>query len=58
MESIIIMSGALRSWVHYCTLRMDIATQKEHRIVAEQCWDIISHHFPDVKQAIDELQTD
>ena len=57
MESIIIMSGALRSWVHYCTLRMDIATQKEHRIVAERCWDIIAHHFPDVKQAIDELQT-
>lgn len=56
MESVIIMSGSLRSWVHYCMLRMDIATQKEHRIVAEQCWDIISHHFPDVKQAIDELQ--
>lgn len=57
-ESVIIMSGTLRSWVHYCTLRMDIATQKEHRIVAERCWDIIAHHFPDVKQAIDELQTD
>ena len=56
-DSIIIMSGSLRSWVHYCMLRMDIATQKEHRIVAEQCWDIISHHFPDVKQAVDELQT-
>jgi thymidylate synthase (FAD) len=56
-ESVIIMSGTLRSWVHYCTLRMDIATQKEHRIVAERCWDIIAHHFPDVKQAIDELQT-
>ena len=50
-----IMSGSLRSWVHYCQLRMDKATQKEHRIVAEQCWDIIAHHFPDVKKALDDM---
>lgn len=54
-ESVMIMSGSLRSWVHYCQLRMDIATQKEHRIVAEQCWDIICGHFPDVKKALDDL---
>lgn len=53
-ESVMIMAGSLRSWIHYCQLRMDKATQKEHRIVAEQCWEIISHHFPDVKKAIDE----
>lgn len=51
-ESVIIMSGSLRSWVHYCQLRMDAATQKEHRIVAEQCWDIIGIHFPDVIEAL------
>jgi thymidylate synthase (FAD) len=54
-ESVMIMSGSLRSWVHYCQLRMDKATQKEHRIVAEQCWDIIGHHFPDVKKALDDM---
>ena len=54
-ESVMIMSGSLRSWVHYCELRMDKATQKEHRIVAQQCWDIISHHFPDVKKALDDM---
>ena len=54
-ESTIIMAGSLRSWVHYCQLRMDKATQKEHRIVAEQCWDIICHHFPDVKTALDQM---
>ena len=54
-ESTIIMAGSLRSWVHYCQLRMDKATQKEHRIVAEQCWEIISHHFPDVKKALDDM---
>jgi thymidylate synthase (FAD) len=54
-ESTIIMAGSLRSWVHYCQLRMDKATQKEHRIVAEQCWNIISEEFPDVKAAIDSM---
>jgi thymidylate synthase (FAD) len=52
-ESVMIMAGSLRSWVHYCQLRMDKATQKEHRIVAEQCWEIICQHFPDVKKALD-----
>ena len=54
-ESVMIMSGSLRSWVHYCQLRMDKATQKEHRTIAELCWDIISHHFPDVKKALDSM---
>ena len=54
-ESVMIVTGTLRSWVHYCELRMDKATQKEHRIVAEQCWDIICHHFPDVKAAMDSM---
>jgi thymidylate synthase (FAD) len=55
-ESVMIMAGSLRSWVHYCQLRMDKATQKEHRIVAEQCWEIICHHFPDVKKALDSIE--
>jgi thymidylate synthase (FAD) len=50
-ESTMIMAGTLRSWIHYCQLRMDKATQKEHRIVAEQCWSIIEQHFPNVAQA-------
>ena len=54
-ESVMIVTGTLRSWVHYCELRMDKATQKEHRIVAEQCWEIICHHFPDVMLALDDM---
>ena len=54
-ESVMIMAGSLRSWVHYCQLRMDKATQKEHRIVAEQCWEIIGQHFPDVIKALDQM---
>lgn len=53
--SVMIMAGSLRSWVHYCQLRMDKATQKEHRIVAEQCWEIIGQHFPDVIKALDQM---
>ena len=55
-ESVVIMSGSLRSWIHYCMLRMDAATQKEHRIVAEQCYEIIKHHFPDVHKALEDIK--
>jgi thymidylate synthase (FAD) len=55
-ESVMIMSGSLRSWIHYCQLRMDKATQKEHRIVAEQCWNIIGAHFPDVIEAVRQIE--
>jgi thymidylate synthase (FAD) len=55
-ESVVIMAGSLRSWVHYCQLRMDKATQKEHRIVAEQCWNVIIQEFPDVQKALDNLK--
>ena len=55
-ESVIIMAGSLRSWVHYCQLRMDKATQKEHRSVAEQCWAIIGQYFPDVIKALDDIK--
>ena len=54
-ETTLYMSGTLRSWVHYCKLRMANGTQKEHIEVAEQCWDIISQHFPDVAKAVEEL---
>jgi hypothetical protein len=31
-------------------------TQKEHRIVAEQCWNIIEEQFPDIKIALDNIK--
>jgi thymidylate synthase (FAD) len=33
------MNGSLRSWIHYCSLRMTQGTQKEHRLVAESAWN-------------------
>lgn len=56
-ESTLYMAGSLRSWIHYCQLRMSHGTQKEHTIVAQQCWDIVKIHFPEVAEALDaELQ--
>lgn len=39
------MNGTLRSWIHYCQLRMGNGTQKEHRIIAQECWKIITQEF-------------
>lgn len=52
-ETTLYMAGSLRSWIHYCDLRRGNGTQKEHMIVADQCWDIIKTHFPDIVEAVD-----
>ena len=46
------MAGSLRSWVHYCQLRMANGTQKEHMEVAGKCWEIVGQHFPSVIEAV------
>jgi len=40
------IAGTLRSWTHYCGLRMMKGTQKEHRIIAEKCWADLITYFP------------
>ena len=47
------MHGTLRSWIHYCQVRMEAGTQKEHRQIAEQCWEIVRGEFPAVVAAVD-----
>lgn len=47
-ETTLYMAGSLRSWIHYCDLRRANGTQKEHMIVAEQCWDVVKGHFPEI----------
>jgi thymidylate synthase (FAD) len=47
------MSGTLRSWIHYCELRMGNGTQKEHRLIAEQCWEQIVKKFPSLKNVLE-----
>ena len=47
-QSRLYMAGTLRSWLHYCILRTELGTQKEHRVVAEQCFDIVKREFPSI----------
>jgi thymidylate synthase (FAD) len=42
------MAGSLRSWIHYCELRMGNGTQKEHREVAFSAWNEIAKQFPSI----------
>lgn len=40
------MNGTVRDWIHYCQLRKGPETQKEHRLIAQQCWDILRELYP------------
>jgi thymidylate synthase (FAD) len=40
------MNGTVRDWIHYCQLRMGPETQKEHRIIAADCWTILCNIYP------------
>jgi thymidylate synthase (FAD) len=53
-QSRMYMNGTLRSWVHYCQLRMENGTQKEHAEVAAACWKIIADKFPNVVAALEQ----
>ena len=48
------MSGTLRSWVHFCRLRMGNGTQAEHADIARQCWEIVGQVAPGIHQAVNE----
>lgn len=50
------MSGTLRSWIHYCELRMGNGTQKEHRLIANECWNVITSEFPSLKNVLENNQ--
>ena len=40
------MNGTLRSWIHYCQLRCANGTQKEHKLIADQCKQLIAVCYP------------
>lgn len=44
------MSGTLRSWLHYASLRRANGTQKEHQEIAEQCWSLIAEKMPSITE--------
>jgi len=51
-QSRMYMNGSLRSWIHYCELRMGIETQKEHREIASLAWDEIIKIFPSLTDVL------
>jgi thymidylate synthase (FAD) len=44
------VNGTLRSWIHYCAVRMHESTQLEHRELAESVWNLIVDKVPPIKQ--------
>lgn len=47
------MSGSVRSWIHYITLRSAHGTQREHMEVAEAVRCIFTCQFPAISAALD-----
>ena len=47
------MSGSIRSWIHYITLRSANGTQKEHMEIAEACKKIFVEQFPTCAEALE-----
>ena len=46
------MSGSVRSWIHYIYLRSAHGTQKEHKVIAEECREIFKVQLPTVSEAL------
>ena len=51
-ESVLYMAGTVRSWIHYCQLRTEPGTQKEHREVALACKTLLLAQFPALEQVL------
>lgn len=46
------MAGSVRSWIHYCQLRMSNGTQREHREVATSAWYELTNTFPSLRDSL------
>ena len=52
------MSGTVRSWIHYISLREKNGTQKEHMDIAKECKGIFCEQFPTVAAALGGVEKD
>ena len=52
------MSGNLRSWITYISLREKNGTQKEHQLIAKECKKIFCEQFPIISDALGGLIPD
>ena len=51
-QSRMYMNGTVRSWIHYCQLRMGPETQKEHREIALMAWEKLCKQFPSLSEVL------
>ena len=49
------MNGTLRSWIHYTDLRCANGTQLEHKVIADECRELIEQCFPLVSKALSSI---
>ena len=47
------MTGSVRSWIHYITLRSANGTQKEHMDIANDAKRIFKEQFPSIAEALE-----
>tara|TARA_A200000113_G_scaffold73195_1_gene64144 strand:+ start:1511 stop:2143 length:633 start_codon:yes stop_codon:yes gene_type:complete len=47
------MSGSVRSWMHYISLRSGHGTQQEHMDIADACKHIFVEQFPTISEAME-----
>lgn len=46
------MSGTIRSWIHYLMVRKTEDTQLEHRVIAQQIFDVLNQELPNLWEVI------
>lgn len=49
------MNGTVRSWITYFLVRMDKATQLEHREVATACYKVFREQLPNIAKTLEEV---
>lgn len=47
------MKGTVRSWITYFWQRLDLHAQKEHRLLAEQLFEIFKGQFPNIAKIVE-----
>ena len=46
------MSGTIRSWIHYLSVRREAGTQLEHRLIADEIKNILNKQMPNLWEVL------
>jgi thymidylate synthase (FAD) len=46
------MSGTIRSWIHYLSVRKGPETQLEHRIIANEIYQTLNKEMPNLWEVL------